>query len=120
MILIMGFIIALYTVMRLQVSIDNSAIYYRFPPFIRVEKILTNLDIRTINVRKYRPIWEYGGYGFRVRFRSGKALNIAGKYGLQLVLSNGKRLLLGTQKPQELKQALVRLKESWSRIEDHE
>ncbi len=35
------------------------------------------------------------------------AYNVKGKMGLQLVLKNGKKNLIGTQKAEELKQILV-------------
>ena len=57
---------------------------------------------------------EYGGWGYRISPRNGKAFNIKGSWGLQLVLSNGDKLLLGTQKPEELKKAIEQLKESWN------
>ena len=35
------------------------------------------------------------------------AYNVKGKMGLQLVLKNGKKILIGTQKTEELKQILA-------------
>ena len=117
--LIMSGVILLHAVMRLQLTVDGSAIYYRFSPFIRSERKLQKADIQAINVRKYRPIWEFGGHGYRFRIGSGRALSVVGKHGLQLILSNGKRLLIGTQKPEELERAISQLKENWATAEDH-
>ena len=108
-----GGIIVLFSTSRLYVSIDQENIYYRFPPFLTREKILTKEDIKKMYVRKYRPISEYGGWGYRFRFRSGRAVNVAGNIGLQIVLNNDKKLLIGTQKPEIMEQALRRLKENW-------
>lgn len=116
---VMGLILALLLVSRLYVSIDASAIYYRFPPFVAKEKTLSMQDIATMEVRKVRPLWEYGGYGYRVRLRSGTGLIVAGSYGLQLTLQNGKRLLIGTQKPEELKRALEKMHEHEPKAESH-
>jgi len=98
---------------KLYTIIDESAIYYRFPPFINYEKKLTKSDISELYVRKYKPIWEYGGWGYRIRFGKGKALNVSGNQGLQIVLSNGKGLLIGTQKPEQMRRVIKRLKENW-------
>jgi len=117
--LVMTGVIVLHVAMRLKVTIDRSAIYYRFPPFVRTERKLDKSDIQAINVRKYQPIWEFGGHGYRFRFGSGRAMSVAGKHGLQLILSNGKRLLIGTQKPEELERAISQLKENWSTVEDN-
>ncbi len=109
----LGGVIALLATSRLYVTIDKNNIYYRFPPFVSKEKHLGQGDIREMQVRKYRPIREYGGYGYRFRFRSGRAMNVSGNMGLQLVLTNGKKLLIGTQKPESMQTAIRHLKENW-------
>jgi len=98
---------------KLETTIDEEAIYYRYPPFVNKEKKVSKQEVNECYVRKYKPIWEYGGWGYRVRLGKGKALNVAGNMGLQLVLSNGKGLLLGTQEPDKMKRAIKRLKENW-------
>jgi hypothetical protein len=59
-------------------------------------------------VRAYDPLGEYGGWGLKGS-SGNRALNIAGDQGLQLELQNGQRLLLGTQRPAEVTQALHQL-----------
>ena len=98
---------------KLETVIDDRAVYYRFPPFVNREHRLTQEDISEIYVRKYRPIWEYGGWGYRIRPGKGKALNVSGNIGLQIILKNGKALLIGTAKREELERAVRRLKENW-------
>ncbi|MHC4187375.1 MAG: hypothetical protein ACYSRQ_04200 [Planctomycetota bacterium] len=64
-------------------------------------------DLKECYIRTYRPIKEYGGWGIRYGFgESGKAYNVKGNQGLQLVFENGKRLLIGTQKPKRLLEAV--------------
>ena len=53
----------------------------------------------------YAPLAEYGGWGIRGWGRK-IALNARGNRGVQLVLDNGSRVLVGSQRPQELVQAL--------------
>lgn len=62
-------------------------------------------EIERIYARTYSPILEYGGWGIRLG-RSGTAYNIRGNQGIQLELKNGKRLLIGTQQPQEFLEAV--------------
>ncbi|MEQ8904934.1 hypothetical protein [Ekhidna sp.] len=111
-VVIAGIILFLYFA-KLYVTIDQHSLYYRYPPFVNNEKKVTKDDVDEIHVRKYRPIWEYGGYGYRFRFRSGRAMSVAGNVGVQLIKKDGKRLLIGTQKPDAMKQAVRRLKENW-------
>ncbi len=108
-----GGILVLFYTSKLHVSIDQNRLYYRYPPFVNGEKSISKDDVKEIYVRKYKPIAEYGGWGYRYRLRSGKALNVAGNVGLQLVFKNNKKLLIGTQKPDAMKEAVRRLKENW-------
>jgi len=103
----------LFQSMKLTVEIDEGIIRYSFFPFIRSFRSLQKWDVRKVVVRKYHPIAEYGGWGYRFRFRSGRALTVSGKWGLQLELANGKQLLLGTQKPDQMQEVVDRLKQNW-------
>ena len=58
-------------------------------------------------IRKYNPIREYGGWGLRISIvGKGKAYTMGGRYGLQLELRNGSKVLIGTDRPEELRQVL--------------
>jgi uncharacterized membrane protein YobD (UPF0266 family) len=116
-IVVLGGVIGIFISSKLTITLDDKYIYYRFPPFVLKEQKLGNEDIQELFVRKYNPILEYGGWGYRVtffRFR-GKALNVAGNQGLQIIKFDNKRLLLGTQKPKEMEKAIQKLKENWGR-----
>jgi hypothetical protein len=110
---ILGGLIWLFSSARLKIALDHEALTYSYFPFERSTKTLTKNDLKEIEVRKYRPLMEYGGWGYRRSWRNGKALNIKGKWGLQLVRQDGKKILIGTQKPKELASAVVKLKEFW-------
>ena len=65
------------------------------------------LGISKVYVRKYSPLADYGGWGLRFSMSGqGKAYNVSGNVGLQLEFSNGKKLLIGTRKPDELSSVL--------------
>jgi len=102
--LIFGFFLSL----TLHTRVDQHGISYRFAPIHRKERLIKWESVKQVHVRKYKPIAEYGGWGFR-QGRSGMALNIAGSMGLQLVLKDGKKILLGTQRPDKLKMTLEKL-----------
>jgi hypothetical protein len=51
--------------------------------------------------RTYDPLREYGGWGIRIG-PSGRAFNLRGKEGVQLVLRSGQRVLIGSQQAGEL------------------
>lgn len=101
-------IILLFLFMRLDTEIKGDGVYVRFFPFASKLKVYEWEDIDKAYVRKYRPLIEYGGWGVRYGAR-GKALNVSGNQGLQLELKNGKKLLIGTRKPEELNAVLLQL-----------
>lgn len=113
--LFMGFgIVFLLTLLfyffKLETIIKTDGIYVRFFP-IHID--YKKYEWNTINksfVREYNAIGEFGGWGIRYGiFGSGNALNVSGNKGLQLVFTNDKKLLIGTNKPQELCDALFKI-----------
>jgi hypothetical protein len=110
--LIPVFLILLFLFSELETEISESGVSYKFYPF-HLRKITVSWgNLEKAFVRKYNPITEYGGWGFRLGiFGHGRALNISGNMGLQLVLKNGKRLLLGTKKPDEMEKVILQMRE---------
>ena len=56
-------------------------------------------------MRIYRSFREYGGHGIRYGSK-GKAYTVSGDRGVQIELLNGKQLLIGSQRAEELVQAI--------------
>lgn len=98
---------------RLDTQIKEDGIYVRFFPFNITYKKYSWDTISKAYIRQYNPIKEYGGWGIRFSFfGKGKALNISGDIGLQLEFKNGKKLLIGTLKGDEIKGILPKLMKS--------
>ncbi len=97
---------------KLETKISAEGIHYRYFPFIRKWKTVPYLDLTSFEIRKYHAWKEYGGRGFRLRTfnRKGRAFSMRGNQGLQLIFKNGKKLLLGTQRAEEMTVALNRVK----------
>lgn len=107
-----GIIILFYN-SKLSLTIDKDAIYYKFPPFVNSEKVVRKEEVKEIYTRSYSSLNEYGGWGYRYSFKNGRALNIIGGIGLQIVAKNDKKILIGTQRPDHLERAIRQLKENW-------
>lgn len=91
----------------LDTIIKQDGVYVRFFPLQIKYKHYTWVSIKRAYIRKYSPILEYGGWGIRYSiFGKGKAYNISGNYGLQLELMDTKKILIGTNKPEELTKVL--------------
>ncbi len=104
-VLLVGYLLWITT---LKTVIDMEGLTYRFVPFHRSPRHIAWDQVSSAVVRQYRPIVEYGGWGLRWGF-SGLAYNVSGNMGLQLVLKNSRRVLIGTQKPNELEQVVQHL-----------
>lgn len=96
-----GLICILFMILKLEVSIDNKSIRYKFFPFHLSWQSIEWADITEAEVRKYKPISEYGGWGLRLGWK-GKAYTVSGNKGLQLYMKTGKKILFGTSRPEEL------------------
>lgn len=73
----------------------------RVLPFTRFRRHIPFDLITSCEARTYSPIREYGGWGMKFG-RGGKAYNVMGNRGVQLVLVSGERLLIGSQRADEL------------------
>lgn len=103
-------LIWLFWSMKLIIEINETGIRFKYPPVIRKWRIIKKSEVQSFEVRQYKPIAEYGGWGIKVKFRnSGIAYNVKGNIGLQLYLKNGKKLLLGTQRKQAIDYAMCKL-----------
>ena len=94
---------------KLITTIHQNGIRVKFPPFFNKEKFFPKETINYIEVRQYNPILEYGGWGVRMGMRKGKAYNVKGNLGIQLKLTDNKKILIGTQKKDQAEWAIRKL-----------
>lgn len=95
---VMVFVILLFLFMNLQTDIDKNEIKITFFPFIK--KRIEWKDVKKAEVINYGFV---GGWGIRLFTDYGAVFNTRGNKGLALELQNGKRLVIGTQKEEELR-----------------
>ncbi len=100
-----GFPIFFY-VINLATEVRSDGLYIRFFPLHLSFRKIPLEALKTYEVRTYRALREYGGWGIRGGWR-GKAYNVSGNRGVQLELSNGERILIGSRKPDEFAEALA-------------
>lgn len=103
-------VIILFIIMQLRTQITEQGVFYRFFPIHFQVLVITWEEVEKAYVRKYSPILDYGGWGIRLGLGGkGKAYNVSGNMGLQLILKSGKKILIGTQQPNELTELLDQL-----------
>lgn len=94
----------LFNNLTLETKIDKFGIHYRFFPFIRKWRIIYKEDITEWEVKRTTVL----RHGMSLTHR-GQAFKMNGDRFLSLVYRNGKKILLGTQKPEEMNEALSNL-----------
>lgn len=96
---------ALLWAARLVTEVRGAGLYLRYFPFhLRVHRISLD-EVRSVKAVKYHPIGEYGGWGIRYAWK-GKAYNATGDLGVRIDYANGRHLLIGSQRPDELAAAI--------------
>lgn len=98
-----GLTAILFAMMTLKTVITTEGIEVGLRPF--TGRRIFRSEIEKAYVRKYDPIGEYGGWGYRMSHK-GKAYNTSGNFGLQLEMKDGEKLLIGTQHPEVLEEIM--------------
>ncbi|WP_297097623.1 hypothetical protein [uncultured Draconibacterium sp.] len=99
--ILMFALIGLFLLIKLKTTINDNEIRMSFFPFVK-KKIKWD-KIKKAEVVNYGFV---GGWGIRIWTKYGVVYNVRGNKGLAIELSNGKKLLIGTQKEAELRRAI--------------
>lgn len=97
-------VIILFVVLRMTTVVTKEKIQLTYFPF--VNKTINLADIETMKVINYGFV---GGWGIRFWTQYGTVYNVRGNKGLHIKFKNGKQLVIGTQKPQELEKVVEQL-----------
>lgn len=90
---------------RLETVVDDVGLRIRWYPLHLRWRQIPLEGVERVEAVKYRPIWEYGGYGIRMGLRS-RAYNVVGNQGVRLHYEGGRHLLIGSRRPEELAEAV--------------
>ncbi len=99
-------LVAVLLFLELHVSVGDAGVRIRMLPF--ANRTIAPAHITRWEARTYRPILEYGGWGVRFGTR-GRAYSVSGDRGVELTLDNGKRVLIGSQRSDDLAAAIGRI-----------
>jgi hypothetical protein len=114
-------ILGLILTVRLMTRIDETGIHYRFYPIHFKYRVIPWVDLHKCYTRKYQPVREYGGWGIKPSLKKGlgKSFTVKGTMGIQLELTNGKKVLIGTQLPDAVDRTLYNYKHKLATDETH-
>jgi hypothetical protein len=94
-----------FWMMKLIVEVRLDHLYIRFVPFATRE--ITFSEIASCQARRYAPIREYGGWGVRgMKSMKKMAYSAKGNQGVAVELKDGRKVMIGSQKANELERAL--------------
>ncbi len=95
-----------FLTLRLEIKVTDQSIHVQFKPLMIKKQTFLFSEINSIQVETYHPIREFWGYGIRISLDGEKGYNVKGNHGIRIELKNGKNMLIGTQKPDEVKEVL--------------
>lgn len=90
---------------HLRVTVTDETVLIRYVPFTSRRIPLT--EILGANARDYDAIREYGGWGVKGWTREKRAYNVSGSEGAELFLRDGRTVMLGSQRAEELAAAIM-------------
>lgn len=96
---------------RLVVEVDEDGVVLRYHPFHRRPHRVDAAEILSARAVTYHPLQEFGGWGIRLGLGRRKAYTVSGNRGVELELSSGWRLLVGSRRPEELLSAVRKITE---------
>lgn len=98
--LILILVLVFFYLLSLKTEVDPEKIHIHYFPMWRTHIRLN--EVASAEIIKYGFV----GYGIRFSIRYGTVYNAKGNRGLQIVKKNGSKILLGTQRPEELRSAV--------------
>lgn len=105
------FVLLLVTILALEIQLKTAVfsdrIEIRFKPFVYRKEVFHKKDIQQLTLLQYDPLKNYGGWGLRLSPTYGKAYTVKGTNGLMIQLKTGRKLLIGTQQPEQMEKALA-------------
>jgi Family of unknown function (DUF6141) len=101
-------ILALFWLSKLEIQVRNTGLYIKYFPFHFMHRKISLKDLKKVKAKKYDPFKEHGGMG--IRHKKNKIIYcIKGKSGILIEYREGKSVILGSQKPEELVQAIKQI-----------
>lgn len=100
-----GAFFAFFILCNLETKVTQDGLYIKFFPFQLSYVKIPLENVSSVQAVTYSPLRDYGGWGIRIA-RNGKAYNPTGNRGVRIEYSDGKHIMIGSQKPEELANAI--------------
>ena len=97
---ISALVLCAFYLMRMVTEVRHDGVYVNGLPF--AYPMYGFKDIERVEVVDYNSLIEYGGWGIRWSPGKGWAYNVSGRGGVRIELTNRKKCLIGSQRPEDL------------------
>ena len=105
-ILVLLLLLLLFWLAKLVVDVDESGVHASFH-FLWPTRHIRFEDIKRATATRYNSLLDYGGWGVRLTPK-GWAFNTGGSEGVLIETVKGKRIMIGSHRAMELKEAIAR------------
>jgi hypothetical protein len=93
--------VALFLITSLETEINKDGVYVQFRPFMIKRRQIPWTDIEDVEVKMFDAMADYGGAGIKYG-RNGLGYIISGQFGLEIRTKDDNRILIGTNKREEI------------------
>ena len=105
-----GCMILLFRYTNLMIEIRTDGFHYKYFPFHKKVHRIAPEDVISWEIKIFRPIADYGGWGIRFGFGNmGKGYIAGGNKGVQFLFANNKKVLFSLNEPEKAKIALEKI-----------
>ncbi len=95
-------IVFMLGVLRMTTIVTPADVRIWFGYFPTYRRTISMLNITRVEVVQYRPLADCGGWGIRVSRDGERVLSARGNRGVRIYLIDGSKLIIGSQRPEEL------------------
>jgi hypothetical protein len=95
----------LFLGVALVTEVGDDGVCVRFWPF--PGRRIRRPEIAGARVITYRPLGEFGGWGLRWGWGRRRAYTVSGDRGVELTLRDGRRVVIGSHRPESLHAAII-------------
>lgn len=90
--------------LRMVVEVTSTKIVVSYRPLSR--RAIDLREVLKVEARRYNALKEYGGWGVKGWSRDKMAYNVSGDRGVELTLRDGRSVMLGSRRAEELAQVI--------------
>jgi hypothetical protein len=95
-----------FWMLRMNTRVDGTGVEVRWSP-IKSGATVAYSEIECHESITYRPIREFGGWGVRWGGKQRRAYNVSGDRGVELFLTDGRSIVVGSERSDELANAIA-------------